>query len=219
MSDGFSLLETMRLDEGQVPRLDRHIARMGASARQFEYRWDEPAVRAAVAAARNDHPTGCWRLRLLVDREGIPTVECTLHMKDASRVWRVAFARAPVDERDPFLFNKTTRREMYDNARRAEPDVDDVILWNRRGEVTESTIANVVVEIDGVRYTPPVACGLLGGTFRAELVDADALRERVMSRDDVRSASRVWLINSLREWVEARLVSTPNPQRPPPNFT
>ena len=44
------------------------------------------------------------------------------------------------------------------------------MLWNERGEVTESTIANVVVEIDGVRYTPPLACGLLGGTFRGELL-------------------------------------------------
>jgi para-aminobenzoate synthetase / 4-amino-4-deoxychorismate lyase len=207
MPADFSLLETMRLDEGQVPRLERHLSRMAASARHFEYRWDEPVVRAAIAASQHDRPAGCWRLRLLVDRGGTPTVECTPHVKDASRAWRVAFSREPVDERDPFLFNKTTHREVYDNARRAQPEADDVILWNRRGEVTESTIANVVAEIDGVRYTPPLACGLLGGTFRAELLEAGAIRERVMSRDDVRSASRVWLINSFREWIDARLVS------------
>jgi para-aminobenzoate synthetase / 4-amino-4-deoxychorismate lyase len=90
-------------------------------------------------------------------------------------------------------------------------------MWNRRGEVTESTIANVVAEIDGVRYTPPLACGLLGGTLRGELLVAGAIRERVMSRDDVANATRLWLINSLREWVEARLVSTSNHQRPTPN--
>ena len=205
MAGDFSLLETMRLEDGHIPRLDRHIVRMAASARRFEYHWDETAVRAAVAIYQQDRPTALWRLRLLVDREGTPTVECTPYAKDGSRVWRVCFAREPVDERDPFLFNKTTRREMYDNARRTEPDVDDVILWNRRGEVTESTIANVVVEIEGVRYTPPVACGLLAGTFRAELLDMGAIRERVMTRDVVANATRLWLINSLREWIDARL--------------
>jgi branched-subunit amino acid aminotransferase/4-amino-4-deoxychorismate lyase len=53
-----------------------------------------------------------------------------------------------------------------------------------------------------MRYTPPVACGLLPGTFRAELLDTARIRERVMTRDDIRSASRVWLINSLREWID-----------------
>ena len=207
MSDGFSLLETMRLENGHIPRLERHLARMAASAQQFEYRWHEPDVRAAVAAAQHEHPAACWRLRLLVDRGGNPTVECTPHTKDAGRVWRVSFAREPVDERDRFLFNKTTRRDVYDSARRAQPGVDDVILWNRRGEVTESTIANVVVEIDGVRYTPPIECGLLGGTFRAELLEAGTIVHRVLTREEVASASRLWLINSLREWIDARLVA------------
>jgi para-aminobenzoate synthetase / 4-amino-4-deoxychorismate lyase len=204
---GFSLLETMRLDEGEIPRLDRHIARMAASARHFAYPWSEPAVRAAVDAVRRDHTTGCWRLRLLVDDRGTPRLECAPHSNERREPWRVALSRLPVDERDPFLFNKTTQRAVYDAARRERPDLDDVILWNRNGEITESTIANVVVEIDGVRYTPPVACGLLGGTFRAELVERGAIRERVLTREDLARASRLWLINSVREWVDARLVA------------
>lgn len=204
---GFSLLETMRLDEGRIPRLDRHLARMAASARHFAYPWNEPAIRAAIAAAQRDHPTGCWRMRLLVDGQGTPRVESAPHSNERREPWRVALAREPVDERDPFLFNKTTQRAVYDAARRERPDLDDVILWNRRGEITESTIANVVVEIDGVRYTPPVASGLLAGTFRAELVESGAIRERVLTREDIAAATRLWLVNSLREWIDTRLVA------------
>jgi para-aminobenzoate synthetase / 4-amino-4-deoxychorismate lyase len=201
----FSLLETMRLDEGHIPRLERHLARMEASARHFSYRWIEAAVRGAVAAAQRDYPHGCWRLRLTLDGAGFVTVSCTPHTNDTNRVWRVSVAREPIDECDPFLFNKTTRRAVYEQARHAQPLVDDVILWNRRGEVTESTIANVVAEIDGERYTPPIECGLLGGTFRAELLEAGTIRERVMTREEFAAASRLWLINSLRGWIEARL--------------
>ena len=207
MAVDFSLLETMRLEEGHIPRLERHLSRMATSARHFGYAWDEAAVRGAVAAAQHDHPQGCWRVRLLVDRDGTPSADCTPHSQEIKGPWRVAFAREPVDDGDPFLFNKTTRRVVYEHARAAHPSVDDVILWNRRGEVTESTIANVVAEIDGTRYTPPIECGLLGGTLRAELLDAGTIHERVITRDELAAAQRLWLINSLRGWIDARLVT------------
>ncbi len=84
--------------------------------------------------------------------------------------------------------------------------MDDVILSNERGEITEATLANIVVEIDGVRVTPPLACGLLGGTFRGELLASGQIQERMLTRADVTRASRLWLINSVREWIDAVLV-------------
>jgi para-aminobenzoate synthetase/4-amino-4-deoxychorismate lyase len=122
--------------------------------------------------------------------------------------WRVAFAEHAIpDAGDPFVLNKTTHRIVYETARGARTDVDDVVLWNSRGEVTESTIGNIVVEIDGVRYTPPVSCGLLAGTFRAEQLDVGIIRERVLTKTDVAAATRLWLINSVREWMDAELVA------------
>jgi para-aminobenzoate synthetase/4-amino-4-deoxychorismate lyase len=118
----------------------------------------------------------------------------------------VDFALEPIDPLDPFIQHKTTRRIVYENAKRAKPDLDDVLLWNDRGEVTESTIGNVVAEIDDARYTPPLSSGLLGGTFRAEQLEAGTIRERVLTKADVASASRLWLINSVRRWVDVILV-------------
>jgi para-aminobenzoate synthetase/4-amino-4-deoxychorismate lyase len=111
---------------------------------------------------------------------------------------RVALAPAPVDGTDPFLFHKTTHRRAYDDARRSCPGFDDVLMWNEREEVTESTIANVVVEIDGALWTPPVACGLLAGVQRGWLVERGLVRERVLSVDDVLAGARVYLVNSVR---------------------
>lgn len=201
----FSLLETMRLDEGTVVRLERHLRRLARSAGQFGYALDEGRIRSAVAGTVAAHPRGQWRLRLLVARDGSPTIECTPYTRDP-RAWRVTFAPDPVDSGDPFLANKTTNRGVYDTARQSRPDVDDVILSNERGEITEATLANVVAEIDGIRYTPPLACGLLGGTFRDELLAAGQIHERLLTRADVTGASRLWLINSVREWIDAVLV-------------
>lgn len=202
----FSLLETMRLESGQVRRLERHLARMASAARHFGYRWDESIVRLALASTATAHADGSWRVRLLLAPDGVPTIECTSYTPESRGPWRLAFAAAPVDDRDPFVLNKTTHRAAYDAARRSRTGVDDVLLWNRRGEVTESTIANLVAEIDGVRCTPPLTCGLLAGTFRAELLDAGTIRERVLTKADVAAAPRLWLINSVREWIDAILV-------------
>jgi para-aminobenzoate synthetase / 4-amino-4-deoxychorismate lyase len=84
--------------------------------------------------------------------------------------------------------------------------VDDVILWNQAGELTESTIANVVVEIGGARCTPPLDCGLLGGVARAELLDAGTIVERRLTREDLGRATGVWLVNSLRGRIAIELV-------------
>jgi branched-subunit amino acid aminotransferase/4-amino-4-deoxychorismate lyase len=114
---------------------------------------------------------------------------------------------SPVDERDPFLFNKTTRRAVYEKARAAQPDLDDVILWNSRGEVTEATIANVVAEIDGARYIRRrSSAGCSAAHFAPSSSKPGRVSHRVMTRADVAAAPRLWLINSLREWVKAQLV-------------
>ena len=78
-----------------------------------------------------------------------------------------------------------------------------MILWNPGGQVTESTLGNVVAEIDGRRLTPPVSCGLLAGTFREQLLDEGVIEEGIITIDQLRTASRVWLINSVREWWPA----------------
>jgi para-aminobenzoate synthetase/4-amino-4-deoxychorismate lyase len=86
---------------------------------------------------------------------------------------------------------------MYDEARSQAPGFDEVILWNAHRQVTEATTANVVVEMNGIRVTSPVECGLLAGTYRADLLAEGAIEERVITLDDLQRASRIWLINSV----------------------
>jgi para-aminobenzoate synthetase/4-amino-4-deoxychorismate lyase len=142
------------------------------------------------------------RVRLLVDETGRVRTESVDLGQDSSLV-RACIATEPIDESDVFFFHKTTRRPAYETRRC--PHCEDVILWNSRGEVTESMMANVVVELDGQRLTPPVASGLLAGTLRERLLQEGCLTERIVTRADLRRAARVWLINSVRGWREVTL--------------
>ena len=104
------------------------------------------------------------------------------------------------------MYHKTTHRAVYEQARQSAGGADDVLLWNRRGELTESTIANVVIEKDGKRLTPPIESGLLPGVFRGWLLDRGEIDERVVMLDEIKSADRFFLINSVRKWVPARRI-------------
>ena len=81
-----------------------------------------------------------------------------------------------------------------------------MLLWNERGELTEFTRGNLVVEIDGRRLTPPVSSGLLPGVLRAELLEAGEIEEAVLRREDLGRASRLALINSVRGWIDVELI-------------
>jgi para-aminobenzoate synthetase/4-amino-4-deoxychorismate lyase len=162
-------------------------------------------VREALARHVEAHTDTPRRVRLLVSTEGRARVESEplLELPDGSL--RVALALTPLKQSDRFLCHKTTNRGQY-AARRAErPDVFDVLLWNEAGELTEFTNGNLVLELDGRRWTPPRACGLLAGTFRAVLLRTGEVAERVLTQDDLARATRVWFVNGVRGWVEVSL--------------
>jgi para-aminobenzoate synthetase/4-amino-4-deoxychorismate lyase len=208
----FELLETTRWrpSEGFL-LLDRHLDRLRDSAEYFGFPCSLDAVRAAMQAAvavASAHGSP-QRVRVMLARDGAVRVEC-LELPPAaasSGALRVGLAVRPIDSDDPFVFHKTTNRAHYDRARIS--GFDDVILWNPMREVTEATTANIVVELTaGDRVTPPVACGLLAGTCRAEALAEGWMREAVVTIDQLRSARTIWLLNSVHERRDAVLSET-----------
>jgi para-aminobenzoate synthetase/4-amino-4-deoxychorismate lyase len=202
----FELLETLRWSPTSgYFLLAGHLRRLGSSARYFGFRRDrrvDEALRDLAASL----PPVLHRVRLRLARDGAVAVDAEPLPFERERLrWRVALAPNPVDPTDPLLFHKTTRRDLYDAARAACPGCDDVLLWNPDGELTESTVANLVVALDGALVTPPVACGLLPGTFREHLLARGRLVERVVRREDLARAGGVWLVNSVRGWIRIRI--------------
>ena len=111
--------------------------------------------------------TSPQRVRLLLDKYGNLTHETKpFQQTDNHSPMKVCLAKESVNSGNVFLFHKTTHRDVYDNARKDFPTYDDTLLYNEHGELTEFTIGNLVVEMDGQFYTPPITCGLLAGTFR-----------------------------------------------------
>ncbi|MBI9020883.1 MAG: aminodeoxychorismate synthase component I, partial [Verrucomicrobia bacterium] len=190
----FDLLETMLYEGGQIFLLERHLKRLADSADYFDFVCDLNQIREHLRNLRIENPT---RVRLLLNKAGDFDFQ-TFEIPSAAGQVKLAIANEPVDSKDLFLYHKTTNRAVYEKAKADFPAADDVLLFNERGEVTESCIANVVVEWGGRKVTPPVSCGLLAGTFRDELLAAGEIEEGVISLNDLKRADSVCLINSVR---------------------
>ena len=198
----FQCLETMLWENGEIFLLDRHLKRLAESAEYFNFKFDPEKICARLRNLRIKKPT---RIRVLLSKGGEFDVQ-TIGLKRLDASSALAIAKEPVDSAEVFLYHKTTNRAVYENAKAEFPEADDVLLYNERGEVTESCIANIVVEIEGRKVTPPISCGLLSGTFRDELLERGEIEEGLVTLDELKAASAVWLINSVRRWRTASLI-------------
>lgn len=202
-AEEFSLIESLLWRDG-YPLMELHLDRLQDSADYFDFACDRAAVKAALEnQARAFAPGQARKVRLLLDREGGMeiTSEILREPAGAQQAARVRIATQRTDPLDRMLFHKTTHRPLYAKALKAAVGAgfDDVLFVNLRGEVTEGAISNVFVERDGRWFTPPVACGLLGGVFRRHLLAAQPeIAERVLSLEDLRNADAVYIANAVR---------------------
>jgi para-aminobenzoate synthetase/4-amino-4-deoxychorismate lyase len=213
----FDFVETLRLERGRYARLERHLLRLEESAAYFGV-GSPAAVRAAARRALEQYAAGAGadaeagaeagagtpqRVRVQVTFDAEARVTSEPYAAPASPPM-VALATSPVKRNNRFLYHKTTHRAVYDVHRDAHPGAFDVLLWNEDRELTEFTIGNLVLELEGARYTPPRECGLLAGTFREVLLERGEVAERVLRVDDLARATRLWLVNSVRGWAEVQ---------------
>ena len=222
-----SLIETLRWDpETGFVRLERHLARLARSAAALDLPRPEDAQAAlteAVEAALGNSagaprgpaailpspaPPIPLRIRLELFGDGrIEVKSAAFTPLPAGTVWTVAIAATRLRSDDPLLRHKTSRRAAYEAARAEFPagTADEVILLNERGEVCEGTITTVFLDDGtGLLRTPPLACGLLAGVLREEMIDSGRAREAVLHVDEVKR-HRLLVGNSLRGLIEARL--------------
>ncbi len=207
----FELLEALRWSPADGYFLpDRHVARLTDSADYFGFPFDRAVLIDRLEEVRRSLPAADHKVRVALVRSGDLSITTTA-LSDIPRspVQRVALARNPIDSHDVFLYHKTSRRAVYEQARAEQPGCDDVILWNERGEITESCSANVVIDLAGELITPPIDSGLLGGTFRSELLEQGQIAERVITIEMLHAARRVYLINSVRKWMDVTLIDNP----------
>jgi branched-subunit amino acid aminotransferase/4-amino-4-deoxychorismate lyase len=203
------LLETLRAEGGRVALLDRHLARLAASAGAFGYAFEPDGVRDRIAAALvGAAPADVHRVRLTLGPH--LDVEVEAARLDGFAFRTVWLCPEPLAEAGgPLCVHKTTDREHYERPYRAAlaRGADEAVLVNARGEVVEGTRTSVWVERGGRLLTPPLGAGGLPGVARAVVLETvPAAAEATLTPGDLRTADALFLSNAVRGLVRVRLL-------------
>jgi len=200
---GFDLIETMRFDaqEGLL-ELERHIARMKASAVELDFAFDRHALRNDLQAAtfriREDS-----RVRVRLSKSGATAIEVR-PAPDAPEEASVAITRRPVRRDDFRLVHKTSDRDFYDEPRK-DAGTFEVLFVDDEGFLTEGSFTNIFVERSGRLATPPLSRGLLPGILREKLIAEEKAYEADLRPADLEGG--FFIGNALRGLIPARLVA------------
>ncbi len=203
----FDLLETILwTPERGFWLLPYHQKRLLQSAAYFGFKLNMEEIRSQLTRSADGLTRTPHRIRLLVSKSGGVSITANILTPDASCFPDIALAAQPVDALDPFLYHKTTCRQVYQDALKLVPGAADVLLYNQKGEITESTIANIVVDLRGRLYTPPLRCGLLPGTLRAFLLERGDITEKAVTVKQLLSCRRIFLLNAVRGMQQVKLI-------------
>ncbi|MEN8238631.1 MAG: aminotransferase class IV, partial [Actinomycetota bacterium] len=207
-----ALTESIRWDDGWR-WLDDHLERLEASAAYWSFAFDRAMLQRMLSDLEStlDGPS---KVRIVCGADG----DVDISTEVAPRRWAggpgpaidpvtLSIDTEPIDDSNSRLYHKTTDRRAISARVGRHPEGDDVLMVNRLGRITESSIANVAFRIEDQWVTPPVSDGLLGGVMRAHLIEDGTLTERSVSVPEALNADAVALVSAVRGWRPAVLVA------------
>ena len=146
-------------------------------------------------------------MRLQLGRDGLYASQAVVCPPSPPQAYLQLAPEPLAEAHGEFVRFKTTRRAHYERWAPKDTHIFDTILWNEAGEITEGTRGNIAVQLDGRWVTPPLQCGLLPGVGRALALSQGRLTEQVVTLQEASHASGWAFINSLRGWLDARLIA------------
>ncbi|HWK23401.1 MAG TPA: aminodeoxychorismate synthase component I [Ureibacillus sp.] len=199
----FKLLESILLTDGKLYLLEEHLNRLQDSSKYFQFPFNRSEVENELVKFTKNFTKGDYKIRLLLSTTGQVSLE-SQQLYESVTPKIVKLAEKPISNCNLFLYHKTTYRDVYTQFQ--NPEVFDTLLWNENEEITEFTNGNIVLEINGKLYTPPIQSGLLAGTYREMLIKKGKIIEKVLTILDLQNSTQIWFINSVRKWVKVELL-------------
>jgi branched-chain amino acid aminotransferase len=217
---GDGVFEGIRVYGGRVFRLERHLARLQASAKALALALPGgvDAMREIVLETARAFGAREAYVRLVVTRgEGAlgvdpatcpsPRVFCIV---DAVRLYpaetlarglRLATAsvrRPPCDVLDPRVKSLNYLNSVLAKLDARRAGADEALILNLAGNVAEASVANVFTVSGGRLATPPPSDGALEGITRGAVIELAralgfAAEERTLGRMDLLAADEVFL--------------------------
>ena len=218
--NGWGVFSTIRIYDGVMFAWERHWARMHTDAARMrvpfppERDWLEQRLHRLIDANKAFNAT--LRVAVIRNRGGMfegpgpmREFDVVAFTADVNR-WgdQVKLGLVPNARHAASEFAGTKNLSWSENLtwyeRAHDQGLDEVVLLNERGEVSECTSANIFVVQGTEVWTPPLTSGCLPGVTRALLLEeirVPGLRigERTLLPSDLEAADEVFITSTTRE--------------------
>ena len=196
----FDLISTGKVTGGKLTLQDQHLQRLAEAASYFAYPFDQDKLEQELeeTCTQLDKEKD-YRLRIALKKDGSIELETTplLPLTDTFRKAKLLEQTANLAQ--PFTYFKTSHRPHL------TLEQQEHIYYNAQGQLLETSIGNLLLELDGKLYTPPAELGLLKGIYRQQLLDKGQATEKVLTLADLAQAEKIYACNAVRGLYELEI--------------
>lgn len=193
----FELLTTGRIHQGELTFLDQHLTRLRESSRYFTYPYDEAKLLKKLQEELSHLESNLdYRCRIALQKNGTFHLVITELTDLPASYLQAQLTEQKLDLATPFTYLKTSQRDHLSQSDHEQ------IFHLPDGTLLETTIGNLVLEIEGQLYTPPAHLPLLDGIYRRHLLETGQVEEKLLTLKDLKNADRIYACNALRGLYE-----------------
>ena len=189
----FELLTTGRIHQGELTFLEQHLSRLREASRYFAYPYDEPKLLKELQEKLGHLKSNLdYRCRIALQKNGAFQLTITELTDLPASYLQAQLTEQKLDLATPFTYFKTSQRDHLSQSNHEQ------IFHLPDGTLLETTIGNLVLEIEGQLYTPPAHLPLLDGIYRRHLLETQQVEEKLLTLNDLTDADRIYACNALR---------------------
>lgn len=232
---GDGVFEGIRVYSGNVFRLENHLKRLYESAHSImlaiPYTLEEMTqiivetirinelrsayIRVVVSRGPGNlglDPSSCSMPRVIVIAEELSLYPKELYERGL-KVGSVATRRNRPDVLSPQIKSLNYLNNILVKLEANQAGVDEALMLNDQGYVTEGSADNIFIIKNGIIYTPPVYLGALEGITRNAIIELARkngyeVMEQPFTRHDVYIADEVFLTGTAVEVIAVNEVDT-----------
>lgn len=210
----FDLFETMRVENGAIALLDKHLLRMEKSAFALNIPFSPEMARQSIQAALNDLADGkTHRFKLILQHSGSLKTEFA-ELKPLIGKQKIIISDTVLPNENPLRRHKITHRANYDQAWQVAEKVGafDALLFNENGILLEGGRSSVMILLENQWLTPSLDLDILPSVAREHFMQTHDVQETHISREMLLAAERICVGNALRGWFDVDLIDEKSSQ-------
>ncbi len=206
----FNLIETVLWDKNilddQVSQngfflLKYHLQRLQKSAEYFNFQFDKSLIEKELKnTCQKLNKKFKYKIKILLSKNGNYKIFAKRIIQSNNNLKKIILSNKIVNNSNIFLYHKTTNRNFYDNEyiKYKKQGYFDVLFKNQKNQITETSRANIFLEVDGNLITPAKSCGLLEGTYRRFILETKKnVFQKNIYEKDLYNAENIFVTNSV----------------------